>query len=272
MALFHMNYDRPGPGVRKDEPEKKAVPRFFSIFARKFTALVELNLLFSAIAAAAVAVAWLLRNAVPETVLWLIPVLLVSPFLAGLTLVTRNYVREEHAFLLSDFWDAVKGNWKAFLLNGAVCCALYLVLSVSIRFYYAMLPSGNLYFIALCLCIAVAFLLISAEYYVPVMIVTFDLKLGQVYRNALIFSIVGLGRNVLLTALLAVLFFALYLTQLTAPSLVLGLLFVFLLLFSLCMFLVNFTVYPLIDRLMIRPYRKKEGTGEEPNDFTDNPR
>ena len=269
MGLFRMNYDRPGPGVRKDEPEQKAVPRFFSIFARKFAALVELNLLFSAIAAAAAAVAWLLRNAVPETLLWLIPALLVSPFLAGLTFVTRNFVREEHAFLLSDFWDAVKGNWKAFLVNGAVCCALYFVLSVSIRFYYAMLPGGDLYFIALCLCVAVAFLLVSAEYYVPVMIVTFDLRLWQIYRNALIFAIVGLGRNALLTALLAVLFFGLYLTQLTVLSLVFGLLFVLLLLFSLCMFLVNFAVYPLIDRVMIRPYRNKEGTGEGPKDFTD---
>ena len=272
MSLFHLNYDRPGPGVRKDEPEKKAVPRFFSIFARKFTALVELNLLFSSAVAAAAAVACLLRGAVPETVLWLIPALLVSPFLAGLTYVTRNYVREEHAFLLSDFWDAVKNNWKAFLGNGAVCCALYFVLSVSIRFYYAMLPGSGLYFVALCLCIAIAFLLISAEYYVPVMIVTFDLKLGQIYRNALIFSIVGLGRNALLTAILAVLLFGLYLMQVTMMSLAIGLLFVLLLLFSLCMFLVNFAVYPLIDRIMIQPYRKKEETGEEPQDFTDGTR
>lgn len=271
MGLFRMNYDRPGPGVRKDEPRKKAVPRFFTILGRKFTQLVELNLLFSVFAAAALAVAYVLRNALSAEVLWMIPVLLISPFVAGLTIVTRNYVREEHAFLFSDFMDAVKNNWKAFFVNGAVCCALYLILNVSIRFYFGMLSGGAMYFIALCLCTAVAFLLVSAEYYIPVMVVTFDLKLFQIYKNALIFAIVGLWRNLLLTVLLAVLLFVLFLTQMTPISLVFGLLFVLILLFSLMMFLINFTVYPLIDRLMIQPYQKKveDQAEEESSDFKD---
>ena len=47
MGLFGFgNYDKPGPGVSKDEPPKAAPIRFFEILARKFSKLVQLNLIF----------------------------------------------------------------------------------------------------------------------------------------------------------------------------------------------------------------------------------
>ena len=49
------NYDKPGPGVNKDEPQKAAPVRFFEIFLRKFTKLVQLNLIFAIPATVAVA-------------------------------------------------------------------------------------------------------------------------------------------------------------------------------------------------------------------------
>ncbi|WP_411676796.1 DUF624 domain-containing protein [Caproicibacter sp.] len=255
MGLFHIDYNKPGPGVRKDEPKKNAFIRFFAILFRKFTQLVELNLLFSVFAIIALAITYLLRNLIPDFLLVIIPILLISPSLAGLTFVTRNYAREEHAFLMGDFFDAIKQNWKMFLANGVVCILLYLVLSVSIRFYYHKLTDGTLYAVALCLCIAIALLLLFAQYYVPLMAVTFDLNLLQIYKNALIFAIIGLWRNILITILLAVLTLILYLSQIMALSLMIGIVFVLTLLFSFGMFLINFTIYPLVDKTMIQPYQ-----------------
>ena len=40
------NYDKPGPGVNKDDPPKAAPVRFFEILLRKFGKLVQLNLIF----------------------------------------------------------------------------------------------------------------------------------------------------------------------------------------------------------------------------------
>lgn len=265
MGLFHSNYDKPGPGVRKDEPEKNAFLRFFIIFFRKITQFIELNLLFSVFVVLALAVSYFASRFIPSILTDLIPIMLISPFIAGMTFVTRNYARQEHAFLLSDFFDAVKHNWKAFLANGIVCCFLYFIISVSLRFYFSVLMKNRLYGIAFCLCIAVAFLVISAQYYVPLMIVTFDLKLSQIYKNALIFAIVGLWRNLLLTFLLAALTFVLYLSQIMVLTLILGVVFVFVLYFSVFAFLVNFTIYPLVDRAMIQPYLKKQNTDEEEN-------
>ena len=48
MGLFDLfnNYDKPGPGVSKDEPRKAPPIRFFEIFWRKLSKLVQLNLIY----------------------------------------------------------------------------------------------------------------------------------------------------------------------------------------------------------------------------------
>ena len=46
MGLFSRNYDKPGPGVRKDEPRKKGAARFFELLFRDFWDLTKLSLLF----------------------------------------------------------------------------------------------------------------------------------------------------------------------------------------------------------------------------------
>jgi len=46
MGLFSRNFDKPGPGVRKDEPRKKGAARFFELLFRDFWDLTKLSLLF----------------------------------------------------------------------------------------------------------------------------------------------------------------------------------------------------------------------------------
>ncbi len=262
MGLFHINYDKPGPGVRKDEPEKNAVVRFFLIFFRKFSQFIELNLLFSIFAAISLVTTYFAEKFLSPFLSGLIPVLLISPFLAGITFVTRNYAKQEHVFLVSDFFDAVKLNWKAFLINGFICYVLYFILNFSIRFYFDRLSDGAIHAIAFYLCITVAIFLVFAQYYVPLMIVTFDLKLIQIYKNALIFAVIGLWRNFLLTVLLAALsfgiYFGFYISQITPFSLIIVILFAATLLFSLSFFMINYVIYPLVYQTMIQPYQKQQ--------------
>lgn len=46
MRFFGNNYNKPGPGVSKDEPRKKGVKRFFELFTRDFADYTKLNLIF----------------------------------------------------------------------------------------------------------------------------------------------------------------------------------------------------------------------------------
>lgn len=273
MSIFSRltHYDRPGPGVDKDGPKKPRIVVFFEILFRKFFNLCKLNLLFLIPVIAVAAIIYLAMNlllmvGINNLFVALIPVVLIFPFIAGLTYVTRNYAREEHAFIFSDFKDSVKENWGKFLIHGIITYALFCLFYISITFYYANLSTNKFYYIPFCLCIFMALVTLFMQFYIPVMIVTFDLKLIQIYKNALIFSFVGAFKNLLLLLIFAVMFVLSYLLLAISYALiiVLVLLWVFLA-FAFISFLVNFTVYPLIEKLMIIPYYAKQEESEEEN-------
>jgi hypothetical protein len=47
MGFFKRDFSKAGPGVRKDEPRKKGIRRFFEIIAREYRDLMKINLLFT---------------------------------------------------------------------------------------------------------------------------------------------------------------------------------------------------------------------------------
>jgi len=46
MGIFGRNFDKPGPGVNKDEPRKTGAARFFELLLRDFWDLIKINMLF----------------------------------------------------------------------------------------------------------------------------------------------------------------------------------------------------------------------------------
>ena len=267
MAGFSLfgNYSRPGPGVRKDEPKKPPLIRFFQLYFRKFMDLIKLNMLFAVPVILIAALIYFISRFTMQPLILCIPLILLSPFYAGITFVTRNYAREEHAFIFSDFKDTVASNWKLFLFNGVICYVFFSLISVCLNFYYSVSSKGILFTIPFGISVMILFLFLFAQYYIPLMIVTFDLKLKQLYKNGLIFAIVGLWRNLLLTAIFAVLLFINYFLFYLFPALVIlidGILLLFFA-FSFVSFLTNFTVYPLIEKMMIKPYYEKQNAPQD---------
>lgn len=283
------NYTKEGPGVEKDEPKKPPFVRFFQLYFRKFWQLIQLNLIFVVPAIVVAAMVFFLyvggKDAyvtlqINDTVkydfyFWTtfvapLPLILLSPFTAGLCFVTRNYVREEHAFIFSDFKDAIKSNWKYFLLNGAICYLVYTFSFTSIGFYGVFSNESKVMVIPLALSFLFVTIFTFAQFYFPVMAITFDLKFKQLYKNAFIFAILGLPRNILLGVLLVALIVALYFTQIMPLLLpLIAVIWFILLAFSTCMYTVNFVTYPLIEKHLIKPYHgeteeeKKEEVKEE---------
>jgi predicted membrane protein len=88
------------------------------------------------------------------------------------------------------------------------------------------------------------------------MIVTFDLSLIKIYKNAIIFSIVAFPKNILLTFFLAILSAVIYLMFLTIPTVTILFFIAVLFLFAFISFIINFVVYPVIEKKLIIPYYK----------------
>lgn len=286
MGLFGIgNYNNPGPGVSKDEPPKAAPVRYFEIYGRKFSKLVQANLLvfvpFAVIlvlmtllffmvgqqpyillpagnSGAGLPLNWWAMYVVPA------PLILLSPFIGGLTIITRNFAREEHAFIWTDFVKATKGNVKYFLLNGVITYFAYVILSFSFLYYFQMISQGWMYYIPLGLTLMVILLFVFAQYYLPVIFVTFDIKFRQAYKNAFIFAALGMGRNLLLTVLFVGLIVLFIFIPVAYPIMIMVALILFLFFaFSFVSYTTSFATYPLIKKYMIDPANKPAEMQEE---------
>lgn len=264
MGLF--NYSKPGSGVSKDAPPKKRIVFFFELLGRKFKDLIKVNLLFWIPMGIAVALFYLLGfwgiNVIYVNYL---PFILVMPFWGGLTYITRNFAREEHAFLFGDFKDTVKTNWKPFLIHGVVTYLFISLMFISFQFYWLKAAEYPILYVPIVICAIASLIFLFMQYYIPLMIVTFDLKMRDVYKNAFILAFAGFKQNLIVTLAGLVLFFLLWiLMTLHYIVTLIVLLLLFLLVFSFLSFLINFTVYPVIETYLIKPlYTKSEDEEQE---------
>lgn len=126
-------------------------------------------------------------------------VMITGPAKCALKYITRNYARDEHVWLWSDFLGAIKANWKQGLalsvLNG-----LFLFLFVyGLSFYNNMAAATGsyvyLFLQVLLVVLGVMFLLMNL--YAWPMMVTYELKFTQILRNSLVLAIGRLPQSVL---------------------------------------------------------------------------
>ena len=115
---------------------------------------------------------------------------ITGPVQAGMAYVTRNWARDEHAFVWSDFKDAIKENWKQALGISAITGIVPLIMLVCWQFYGGMAQSNGLFFVVpqvLTLALGLVWMLALAFLY-PMM-VTYKMGFGTLIRNALLLSV-----------------------------------------------------------------------------------
>lgn len=178
MAGFFGMFDhaKPGKGVPKDERPKGRFVHFWKLFIRKFWRLIQLNLLY---------------------LLFCLPVVTIGPATAGATVVLRNLANEEPVFMFSDFWDGFKKNWKQSLVYSILFLAFGAMMLVSIQFYsYNAKTYAWMYALA-GLSMFGLFLLVLMSFYAMLMIVTLQLPLPAILKNAAILAFLCLKTNLL---------------------------------------------------------------------------
>ena len=251
MGLFGANYTKEGPGVDKNAPQKKRFFLFWDIYFRKFWKLVQLNLLyFPFLIPGMFGFGMLLFCGLNlfSLLLILISGAISGPATAGLTYVLRNFSREEHAFVFSDFKDNFKSNFKqSFLYSTGFTLACILICTAA-WFYIQMASTQTFMLVPMVISLIIFVILQFMNFYMYIMIVTFSLSLRQMLKNAFIFAVLGVFTNILtlfivgVLAVLLLLFFPL------------TVLFMVTFAFSTIWFIITFNAYPRIKKLMIDPY------------------
>lgn len=252
MALFGMHYDKPGPGISKDEHPQAAPLQFFAIYTRHFWDLLRLNLIYAG-CCIVFYLPLIITLLAGEAGTWIfyvsvLPIILTGPFTAGFTHVLRDFARERPVFLWADFKDATKQNVKQSLASAAIMVLggdLFLFL---ILFYSQNISKQVLMFVPLVLVYICAIVFLFLHYYVFAILITFDMPLKKIYRNAFLFAFLGLWPNFLITIFAA---FILFVTCILIPFLSVLLPLITL---STIGFLINFCVWRLIKKYMLDPH------------------
>lgn len=128
------------------------------------------------------------------SLLALIPCIFITgPWTAGVSYVTRNWARDEHAFLWSDCKDAMKENWKGSLVISAITSVVPFLVYLCWNFYGQTVTDGMAMGILMQLGQMIPVMVgiiwyLSVTYAYP-MLVTYQMSVKTVIRNSLILAV-----------------------------------------------------------------------------------
>ena len=235
FGLF--NYEKEGPGISKDAPKKKTFVVFFETFFRNFWKFIVINLVYGIIS---------------------LPVLTNGLAAAGITNVTRNIARDKHSFGTSDFLETISKNWKQALPAGIINTLIYIILSFDIYFFYIS-AKGLMSTIGLGISLCMLFVFTVMQYYIWTLIITFNFKLKQVYKNSFKFVFINMKMNLLcffaILLVYAVNIAIIFLLQSYFLVVITFELLIYILTFpSFRYLLVQFCTFPSIKKYIIDPY------------------
>lgn len=284
------DFTKPGPGVPKDAPPKHPFIVFFEILQRKFWNFVKINLMFlffnlPAFLAGMFVMLGFFPHIIPDaldspegifsdmmmklvllTVIMCVPMITTGPAQAGFTYILRNYSREEHAFIWGDFKDAARSNFRQSLIVGTINFIVTFLTIMSIRAYWILIDIGQIQGTVGLVGLAVMFLMLllfaCMNIYIYQLMVTFELTLKQLYKNALILAIVRFIPNLLILLLTAFIVFLSF--GLIFPfNPLIGLVPYLFLLVSLTGFIINFYAWRTIRKYIISRIEEEEDDDDD---------
>jgi len=195
-----------------------------------------------------------------------------GPAQAGFTYRLRNYSREAHAFIWGDFKDAARSNFRQSMIVGTINFIVTFLTIMSIRAYWILIDIGQIQGTVGLVGLAVMFLMLllfaCMNIYIYQLMVTFELTLKQLYKNALILAIVRFIPNLLILLLTAFIVFLSF--GLIFPfNPLIGLVPYLFLLVSLTGFIINFYAWRTIRKYIISRIEEEEDDDDEGEDEED---
>ena len=176
----------------------------------------------------------------------------------GSAYILRGLVRGDAVFLLPDYFYAIRRNWKQGFFLGLIDFAILFLLGFDILFFYYRTGSFGMdvMFFASCALLIIYFFM---RFYLYLLQVTFHLSIRKIFKNALIFTTLGIKRNLMgalgLLLLTAINIGLIALIAPTGGAIGVGMILPLLHYLAFAGFISAYAAYPVIDRYMIAPYR-----------------
>ena len=188
-------YNRPGPGVRPDEPRKKSAARWFEILGRDLGSFFKAGLLallgflpfmlLLSLAIASHAVIFVIAAGVVGGAL-------AMPQIVGMADTLLRSLRDEPGFWWVTYRRAWKRNWKGCLVPGMVCG---LVIAGQLFTLFHLRPDNdNLLMLVVMLILGMA-LSVGLTFYIVPQLALLDLPFLQLLKNSVLLFLGYLPRT-----------------------------------------------------------------------------
>jgi len=270
--MFFNNYSKPGKGVNKRNPDQSRLQVFGDVLPRKLWDLFKLNILYLLVTIPFFIVTMIVVGVISSPIIdglatqvgnvslvyldlflriiiafGFTIILGQGPITAGYTYIIREHSREHPCWLISDFFERVKSNFKQGILLWIIDLVVLYLFTVAIRFYG---QSGMI--ILQYIIILVATLYAMMHIYVYQMMVTFDLPLKSILRNSFLLVIAKAPASLLILLLNIVIYAVIpVVVLLKAKSFIVILILLLvevLVLPPITSFAINFYIDPILDK------------------------
>ena len=165
------------------------------------------------------------------------------------TYLYRNMMNGEAVFPLSDAIYVIKRNIKQSLILGILDILLIAMFAYNIYFLSVNYNAARLNAFMLFLTVAMAIFYSFARPYAFIIAFTFDLKISKIIKNAMLFTILGVKRN--LVAFLGIVVVVALNYTIFMLFMPLGILLPFIITISICDFMTVYAAYPNIIKYMM---------------------
>ena len=118
-----------------------------------------------------------------------------GPTTAGCAYIIREYACERHCWLISDFFERLKSNFKQSILLWFIDLAVLYLFAIAYGFYG---QSGSVIFQYIIL--LVAFIYIMMHFYIYQIMITYDLSLKNIFKNSFLLTMGKAPINLLVFA------------------------------------------------------------------------
>ncbi len=270
--MFFNNYSKPGKGVNKRDADQPRSQIFMEVMPRKLWDLFKLNFLYLLIAIPFFVVTMVIVGVISSPIIdglatqveavslvymdlflriiiafWFTIILGQGPITAGYTYILREHGREHPCWLISDFFERCKSNFKQGILLWIIDLIFLYLFTVAIRFYG---QSGIIILQFIMILIAVVYAMMHI--YVYHMMVTYELPLKSILRNSVLIALAKAPVSLLILILniiiYAVIPIAIILTAKSFITVLILLLVEVLILPPITGFITNFYIDPILDK------------------------
>lgn len=180
----------------------------------------------------------------------------------GVTYLLRNMVKGEPIFLWTDFWYIVKRNLRQAIVYGFMDLVLLGLLVWNLFFYLGNFGAGIQHQIFFFMTLFMLVLYLIMRNYTYTLLLTFKYKITQILKNALIFTFLGVKRNLIYGLMVVAVILINFFSFSIFPPLAMILPFV--ITPALCMFIGIYGSFPVIHEYLIQPLEEAASPEDEP--------